>query len=168
MAHFAKISEDNVVLAVLTLDNINILDENGVEKEEIGQQYLQTHNNWPAHLWIKTSYNTRGGKYYNLDNTLGDQSKAFRGNYATIGMTWNSDKNAFISQKPYNSWILNQTTFTWEPPIQEPEQTYTIVNGIQYPDIYTWNENTLNWDKTEFKITPILNDDPNMFNALRL
>ena len=133
MAHFAKISENNIVLAVLTLDNINILDKNGIEKEEIGQRYLQTHNNWPAHLWIQTSYNTRGGKYYNSDNTLGDQLKTFRGNYAAIGMTWDINKNAFIPQKPYNSWVLNETTFTWESPVPKPEQTYTTINGVQYP-----------------------------------
>jgi hypothetical protein len=168
MAHFAKISENNIVLAVLTLDNVNMLDENGIEKEELGQQYLQTHNNWPAHLWIQTSYNTRGGKYYNTDNTLGNQSKVFRGNYAAIGMTWDINRNAFIPQKPYNSWVLNETIFTWESPILKPEQTYTTINGVQYLDSFTWNEDTLNWDKTEFKITPILNDDPSMFNALRL
>jgi hypothetical protein len=168
MAHFAKISENNIVLAVLTLDNVNMLDENGIEKEELGQQYLQTHNNWPAHLWIQTSYNTKGGKYYNTDNTLGNQSKVFRGNYAAIGMTWDINKNAFIPQKPYNSWILNETTFTWESPIPKPEQTYTTINGVQYPDSFIWNEGTLIWDKTEFKITPILNDDLSMFNALRL
>jgi hypothetical protein len=181
MAHFAKISENNIVLAVLTLDNVNMLDENGIEKEELGQQYLQTHNNWPAHLWIQTSYNTIGGKYYNSDRakessfdrtkydlSLGDQSKAFRGNYAAIGMTWDINKNAFIPQKPYNSWVLNETTFTWESPISKPEQTYTTINGVQYPDSFTWNEGTLSWDKTEFKITPILNDDLSMFNALRL
>jgi hypothetical protein len=150
-----------------------MLDENGIEKEELGQQYLQTHNNWPAHLWIQTSYNTFGGKYYNSDRTkynlsLGDQSKAFRGNYAAIGMTWDINKNAFIPQKPYNSWVLNETTFTWESPISKPEQTYTTINGVQYPDSFTWNEGTLSWDKTEFKITPILNDDLSMFNALRL
>ena len=73
MAHFAKISEDNVVLQVLTLDNKDCLNPGGVETESIGQAYLETHNNWPAHLWIKTSYNTVGNTH-RLDGT------PFRGN----------------------------------------------------------------------------------------
>ena len=55
MAHYAKISEDNKVLQVLTLDNSNELNSEGQEEEAIGQAYLEKHNNWPAHLWIKTS-----------------------------------------------------------------------------------------------------------------
>ena len=58
MAHFAKISEENIVLLVLTLDNKDMLEESNVETESIGQAYLQQHNNWPSHLWIQTSYNT--------------------------------------------------------------------------------------------------------------
>ena len=49
MAHFAKISEDNVVLTVVYIEDKYLLDENGQESESIGQQYLQQHNNWPAH-----------------------------------------------------------------------------------------------------------------------
>ena len=94
-----------------------MLNSDGNPEESEGQSYLQLHNNWPGTLWIQTSYNTRGGKYYNADNSLGDQSKAFRGNYAIVGMTWDADKNAFIPEKPYNSWVLNETTFTWEPPV---------------------------------------------------
>ena len=52
MAHFAKISEDNEVLTVVVLNDSNVLNAEGVEDETIGQQYLETHNNWPKHLWI--------------------------------------------------------------------------------------------------------------------
>jgi hypothetical protein len=52
MAHFAKISEENIVLNVLRLD------DKDASTEEAGQQYLETHSNWPANLWIQTSYNT--------------------------------------------------------------------------------------------------------------
>ena len=62
MAYFAKISEENEVLAVLTLANSSMEDENGVETESIGQAYLQKHNNWPAEKWIQTSYNTKHNK----------------------------------------------------------------------------------------------------------
>ena len=63
MAHFAKISENNEVLSVLTIDNKDMHDSNGVETESVGQQYLQIHNNWPAEKWIQTSYNTAGGTH---------------------------------------------------------------------------------------------------------
>jgi hypothetical protein len=52
MAHFAKITEDNKVLTVLTVDNKDVQNSEGVEVESIGQAYLEKHNNWPAHLWI--------------------------------------------------------------------------------------------------------------------
>ena len=63
MAHFAKISEENKVLTVLYIENKLIEDENGVEQESIGQAYLEKHNNWPANLWIRTSYNTHGNQH---------------------------------------------------------------------------------------------------------
>ena len=56
MAHFAKISEENEVLNVVTLDNKDMLNADGVEDESVGQAYLERHNNWPSHLWIQTSY----------------------------------------------------------------------------------------------------------------
>ena len=88
MAHLAKINDDNEVLSVLTLDNKDILNSDNVEEESVGQQYLQTHNNWPADKWIQTSYNTLNNQHL-LDGT------AFRGNYAGIGFTWDSSNNIF-------------------------------------------------------------------------
>ena len=58
MAHFAKLGSNNKVIQVLTLDNKDMLNADGVEDESVGQQYLETHNNWPAQMWIQTSYNT--------------------------------------------------------------------------------------------------------------
>ena len=75
MAHFAKISETNLVMQVLTLDDKDCINTEGVEVESIGQAYLETHNNWPAHLWIKTSYNTSKNQHRNGGTAL-------RGNYA--------------------------------------------------------------------------------------
>ena len=75
MASFAKINDENEVLAVLTLDNENCVNSEGVETESVGQQWLETHNNWPADKWIQTSYNT-----INNTHTLG--GTAFRGNFA--------------------------------------------------------------------------------------
>jgi glutaredoxin-related protein len=61
MAHFAKLGTNSKVIQVLTLDNKDMLNADGVEDEAVGQQYLELHNNWPAQMWIQTSYNTAGG-----------------------------------------------------------------------------------------------------------
>lgn len=110
MAHFAKISEDNVVLQVLTLDDKNCVNSEGVETESIGQAYLETHNNWPAHLWIKTSYNT-----YKNEHRLGDTP--LRGNYAGVGYKWDSTNQIFWLPKPFTSWVKNISTASWTSPI---------------------------------------------------
>ena len=52
MAHFAKIGMNGKVIAVLTMDNDKMLNADGVEDETVGQQWLETHNNWPAQMWI--------------------------------------------------------------------------------------------------------------------
>ena len=59
MAHFAKLGANGKVIQVLTMDNDKMLNADGVEDESVGQQWLETHNNWPAQMWIQTSYNTR-------------------------------------------------------------------------------------------------------------
>ena len=110
MAHFAKISETNEVLTVLTVDNKDMLNADGVEAESVGQQYLEQHNNWPAQMWIQTSYNTSGGTH-RLGGT------ALRGNYAGMGQIWDEDNNIFYDKKPYASWVLNTTTASWHSPI---------------------------------------------------
>ena len=58
MAHFAKIGMNGKVITVLTMDNDKMLNADGVEDERVGQEWLQLHNNWPAEMWIQTSYNT--------------------------------------------------------------------------------------------------------------
>ena len=143
MAHFAKIeAEGNKVLTVLAVDNKDLLNAKGVEDETVGQAYLEQHNNWPAHLWIQTSYNTTGGKH-----NSGDDSKAFRGNYAGIGYTWDEDNNIFYPQKPFASWILNTTTATWHSPIGDAPDDLTDEEKVALTS-YVWNEGTGAWDKT--------------------
>jgi len=150
MAHFAKISENNEVLQVLTLGNGDMLNADGVEDESLGQQYLELHNNWPAEMWIQTSYNTRSGKHFKSDNTLSDdQSKALRGNYAGIGYTWDKDNNIFYRQKPYASWVLNTTDAQWHSPIGDAPDDLTA-EEIAIGTRYEWNEVDQSWDK----ITP--------------
>ena len=145
MAHFAKISEDNVVLQVVVVADANTTNEEGVETESVGQAYLQQHCNWPANLWIKTSYNTQ----FNTHSS-GDNSKAFRGNYAAIGHTWDSDNNIFWAPKPFASWTKNTTTAQWESPAgAEPSLTAEQQNQNEAKTHlweYTWNESTKAWD----------------------
>jgi hypothetical protein len=145
MAHFAKISENKEVLQVLTLNNSDMLNADGVEDELVGQQYLQTHNNWPAHLWIQTSYNT-----YN--NTHNNNGTAFRGNYAGIGYTWDEDNQIFWPKKPYASWLKNTTTAGWDSPIGDApaltaEQTSQRQDGT-YNYHYYWDESVYQADNT--------------------
>ena len=150
MSHFAKIGLNGKVLQVLTLENKYILNADGVEDESVGQQYLQQHNNWTAEMWIKTSYNTKLGKYYNADGTEGDQSKAFRGNFAGIGMTWDEDNQIFWHKKPYPSWVKDLNTASWKSPIGDApnltdEQILQNEDG-DYDWQQVWNEDNQSWD----------------------
>jgi len=146
MAHFAKISEDNIVLFVTPLNDSDMLDENGNPSEAIGQAYLEKHNNWPAHLWIQTSYNTFCNKHRK-------GGIPFRGNYAGIGFTWDSTNQIFWSKQPYSSWIKNMQRADWVSPAGDPpgyDETVTdvqkIENPLNYP-VYSWDENIKNWVK---------------------
>lgn len=135
MAYFAKLNNNNIVEQVISINNAVITDANGVEQEQLGVDFInQLYKT--NEVWKKTSYNTRGGKYFNSDNTLGDQSKAFRKNYAGIGYTYDSNRDAFISPKPYNSWILNESTCNWDAPVARPNDN----------NMYKWNEEILNWE----------------------
>ena len=147
MAHFAKLGSNSKVIQVLTLDNKDMLNADGKEDESVGQQYLERHNNWPAQMWIQTSYNTRGGKhYYNKTGELSDESKALRGNYAGIGHIWDEDNNIFYGKKPYASWVLNTTTASWHSPIGDaPELTDEEKSADSH---YEWNEDGKSWDLT--------------------
>jgi len=147
MASFAKISETNLVISVLAFTNSDMLNADGVETETIGQQYLETHNHWPAHLWIQTSYNTRNNKYYQ-DNALAeDQSKAFRGNFAGIGYTWDKDNNMFFSPKTFSSWVKDISTASWKSPLgYPPELTEEQIANEDNRYFYNWNESGQSWD----------------------
>ena len=140
MAHFAKISETNEVLTVHVVDNKDVLNADGVEDETVGQQYLERHNNWPAQMWIQTSYNTSGG-------THKDGGTPLRGNYAGIGYTWDEDNNLFYGKKPYASWVLNTTTASWHSPIGDAPDDLTDEEKAANTH-YVWNEGTGAWDKT--------------------
>ena len=143
MAHFAKISETNEVLTVHVVDNKDVLNADGVEDETVGQQYLERHNNWPAQMWIQTSYNTSGGTH-----TLG--GTPLRGNYAGIGHIWDEDNNLFYMKKPYASWVLNTTDASWHSPIGDaPELTDEQKGNDDHKWGYDWNEEGQSWDLTD-------------------
>src|SRR6056300_363454 len=147
MAHFAKLGANGKVIQVLTLNNSDMLNADGVEDETVGQQYLETHNNWPAQMWIQTSYNTSG----NTHNS-GDDSKAFRGNYAGIGYTWDEDDQIFWPKKPYASWVKHNESASWKSPIGDaPELTaeQTSQNeAATHAWSYVLNEDNTTWDLT--------------------
>jgi hypothetical protein len=136
MAHFAKISNENKVLAVLTLDDKNTKNSEGVEVESIGQAYLEKHNNWPANMWIKTSYNT-------AKNTHRKGGTPFRGNYAGIGYEWDVINQIFWSPRPYPSWVKNIPEAKWESPIGDAPQIPDEEKNIS---AYIWNEENQSWD----------------------
>ncbi len=108
MAHWAEIDENNIVLRVTVGDND---DPNGDE----GYRWLIDNL---SGTWIKTSYNGN-----------------IRKNYAGIGYTYDEERDAFIPPKPYESWLLNEDTCLWEPPITYP------ADG----EMYTWNEEETSW-----------------------
>jgi hypothetical protein len=137
MAHFAKLGLNGKVIAVLTLNNTDMLNASGVEDESVGQQYLELHNNWAAQLWIQTSYNTFGGKH-------SKGGTPFRGNFAAIGYTWDEDNNIFLPKKPYASWVKDVATASWKSPIGDaPALTEEQKTAMSY---YQWNESGQSWD----------------------
>ena len=139
MAHYAKLSETNEVHTVLTLADKDEQNEAGETVESLGQAYLEKHNNWPAHLWKKCSYNTRNGQHL-LGGT------PFRGNYPAKNFIYDSENDIFKSKQPYASWVFNSTSHQWEPPVAPP-QTFTTIDGKEVPDMYDWNESNQSWDK---------------------
>ena len=117
MAYFAKLNSGNIVENVISINNAVITDANGVEQEQLGVDFInQLYNT--NDTWKQTSYNNN-----------------IRKNYAGIGFTYDLQRDAFIPQKPYNSWVLNEQTCLWEAPIPYP------TDGQRY----SWNEETLNW-----------------------
>ena len=130
MASFAKIGLNNKVIEVLSVHNNELLDANGVEQENLGIDFLTKLTSWA--IWKQTSYNTNGGVHL-LGGT------PLRKNHASIGMTYDEDRDAFIPKKPYPSWTLNETTCRWEAPVAYPDDGQN----------YDWNESEQSWNLIE-------------------
>ena len=128
MAHFAKLNQENIVIAVNVVHNNELLVD-GVESEQKGIDFinnlLKTNDTWK-----QTSYNTHGG-VHKLDGT------PLRKNYAGIGYTYDETRDAFIAPQPYPSWTLNEDTCRWEAPVAYPDDDKH----------YQWNEETTSWDE---------------------
>ena len=137
MAYFAKLNLSNIVEQVLAVENNELLI-NGIESEQKGIDFLKSIFGQDT-IWKKTSYNTHKGNYhFEVDGKhviSNDQSKSFRKNFAAIGYIYDSQRDAFIPKKPYQSWILNEQTCNWEAPIAYPADGQN----------YYWNEENKNW-----------------------
>ncbi len=148
MAHFAKLGSNSKVIQVLTLNNSDMLNADGVEDETVGQQYLEQHNNWPAQMWIQTSYNTAAGQHK-------DGGTPFRGNYAGIGYTWDEDNQIFWPKKPHASWVKHIESASWKSPIGDaPALTAEQISQNEantHMWSYVWNEDNTTWDLTDSK-----------------
>jgi hypothetical protein len=100
MAHFAKLDENNIVLAVHVVNN-DVITVDGVESEQVGVDFLT--DLYGHTLWKQTSYNG-----------------TIRKNYAGVGYKYDASRDAFIPPQPWASWILNETTCQWEAPVPYP------------------------------------------------
>jgi hypothetical protein len=115
MAHFAEL-DNNIVTRVIVIHNNELLDENGVEQEANGIAFCQSH--FGTNNWLQTSYNAK-----------------IRKNYASIGYTYDEQRDAFIPPKPYASWLLDEETCQWVSPVSHPTDNKR----------YNWDENTISW-----------------------
>jgi hypothetical protein len=131
MASFAKIGLNNKVIEVLSVNNEVLKDADGIEQENIGIDFLTKLTGWA--IWKQTSYNTHGG-VHDFGGT------PFRKNHAGIGYIYDEDRDAFISKKPFNSWILNEQTCLWEAPVSKPTEQ------LETNEYYSWNESIINWE----------------------
>ena len=135
MASFAKLGQNNEVIEVISVHNNVLKDSNGVEQEINGIDFLTKLTGYS--LWKQTSYNTFGG-VHKL------QGIPFRKNYAGIGYTYDETRDAFIPPKTFNSWVLNETTCLWEPPIPMPTEK------LEENTYYIWDEETVSWKKKTY------------------
>lgn len=124
MSHYAKV-DSGIVIKVI----------------KANEDFFDTFVDDSPGQWIRTSYNTRGGVYYepNSNTPSADQSKALRKNFASIGGTYDSVRDAFYAPKKFNSWVLNESTCVWEAPVALPS------DGKEYE----WDEENGQWSTIE-------------------
>ena len=125
MAHFAEIDENNIVKRVI------VVEQDFIDSGAVGD----------SSNWVQTSYNTRGGIHYAPNSSEADGGIALRKNYAGVGFTYDSDRDALYASQPYPSWLLNEGTCQWESPIPYPNDGQN----------YIWNEEEQSWELTELQ-----------------
>lgn len=121
MAHFAELDNDNTVLRVIVVDNSVLQNSEGQEEEIRGIDFCKSIFGNDT-KWVQTSYNC-----------------SFRRNYAGPGYKYYELQDVFIPPQPYPSWILNNDTLYWEPPIPHPTD-----GGSYY-----WDEDAQSWQPIE-------------------
>jgi len=122
MSHFAKVENGTVTQVIVA------------EQDVIDTGMFGTG-------WVQTSYNTRGGVHYNSETNepSEDQSRALRKNYAGVGYTYDSERDAFIPPQPYSSWVLDEVTCLWAAPVAMPTDDKQ----------YSWDEESQSWKLVE-------------------
>lgn len=134
MAHFAEIDANNVVLRVVVVSDADS-SVDGVEDEATGIAFCKSL--WGADTnWKKCSYNTMLG-VHNMGGT------PFRANFPSAGFLYDEARDVFIHPQPFPSWVLNETTFAYDPPSPLPEDAGTRdADGLI---VYKWDEPTASW-----------------------
>ena len=117
MAHFAQLDSDNVVIQTIVVHNSVCLDENGIEREDLGVSFCRSTFGQDTN-WVQTSYNNN-----------------FRANFAGVGFTYDESADAFVPIKPYPSWVLN-SEYRWDAPVPYP------ADGNNY----RWDESGQSWE----------------------
>ena len=128
MSHFAKV-ENGIVTSVIVAE----------------QDFINTGAVGDPASWVQTSYNTRGGVHYGPDGQP-DGGIALRKNYAGIGYTYDAGRDAFYSPKPYNSWVLDESTCYWNAPVALPADS----GQGDPPKFYHWVEETQSWAENTY------------------
>lgn len=125
MAHYAFLDENNIVTEVIPGRDENDLDN----LPNVFSSWEEWYADYRNQTCKRTSYNTKNNQHQ-LDGT------PFRGNFAGIGYTYDEINDVFYAPQPYPSWVLNETTWTWEAPIPYPSDN----------NFYLWNEETTSWE----------------------
>lgn len=94
MAHFARVTQNNIVDQVLVVPD---------DQEHRGQDYLANDLGLDGN-WIQTSYNNQ-----------------IRKQYAGIGFSYDPIADVFIAPQPFPSWVLNDN-HDWQAPVPMPTQ----------------------------------------------
>ena len=171
MARFAKIDENHLVVSVVVINNKELLDENNQESEAKGIEFLnKLYGDISPMYWKQTSYNTHCGKHtMEIDDPdhegwkkrveSNTPEKALRKNFAAIGHSYDSQRDAFIPPRPqksngsivHHSWNFNEDTCIYDPPLPHPDVSdpgstkYTDENGVEKTMVFSWDEHVGRW-----------------------